>query len=102
MQYHVRLTERASTDLEGTYDFIEAGAVEAAFSWFNELSEAIYSLEKLPERGSTVPKNKKLHQSLFGVRPDIYRIIYTVEKRSRVVSILHIRHGARAAGLEEQ
>jgi plasmid stabilization system protein ParE len=95
--YLVRLTDRALRDLEAIYEFIEADTSGKAFAWFNDLAEAIYSLERFSERGAVVPESKKLRQLLFGTKPSTYRIIYVVDKRNRVVNVLHIRHGARAA-----
>jgi plasmid stabilization system protein ParE len=89
MEYLVRLTDRALRDMEAIYEFVEADTSEAAFAWFNELSEAISSLERYPER-------KKFRHLLFGKKQATYRIIYAVNKRDAVVNILHIRHGARA------
>jgi plasmid stabilization system protein ParE len=83
--------------LEAIFEFIEADSSEKAFAWFNKLSKAIYSLERLAERGAAVPENRRFRQLLFGTRASTYRIIYAVEKRNRVVNVLHIRHGARAA-----
>jgi plasmid stabilization system protein ParE len=83
--------------MEAIYEFIEADASERAFAWFNELAETIYSLERFPERGAVVPESKKLRHLLFGRKPSTYRIMYAVDKRNRVVNVLHIRHGARAA-----
>jgi plasmid stabilization system protein ParE len=91
------MTDRALRDMEAIYEFIEADIFESAFAWFNDLAEAIYSLERFPERGAVVPESKKLRHLLFGKKPGTYRIIYAVDKRSRVVIVLHIRHGARTA-----
>jgi toxin ParE1/3/4 len=82
--------------MEAVYEFIAADTSERAFAWFNELAEAVYSLEQFPERGTRVPENKNLHQLLFGKKPSIYRIIFATDKRNRVVNVLHMRHGARA------
>ncbi|HYW66677.1 MAG TPA: type II toxin-antitoxin system RelE/ParE family toxin [Candidatus Dormibacteraeota bacterium] len=97
MPYLVRLADRALRDMEAIYEFIEADTSEKAFAWFNELAKTIYSLEQFSERGTRVPENKKLRQLLFGRAPGIYRIIFALDKRNRVVNVLHIRHGARAA-----
>ncbi len=97
MPYLVRLADRALWDMEAIYEFIEADASERAFAWFNDLAETIYSLERFPERGEVVPESKKLRHLLFGRKPNTYRIMYAVDKRNRVVNVLHIRHGARAA-----
>lgn len=95
MQYLVRLTNRALRDLEDVYQSIEADASARAFAWFNGLTEAVYSLEELPDRGSVIPENKKLRHLHFGNKPHVYRIIYAVDKRNRIVNVLHIRHSAR-------
>ncbi len=97
MAYLVRLTERALRDMEAIYEFIEADESERAFAWFRELAETIYCLERFPERGTAVAERGKLRQLLFGEKPNTYRVIFSVDKRKRVVNVLHIRHGARAA-----
>lgn len=96
MQYLVSLTDRALRDMELINEFVQADSSERAFAWFNDLAEAIYSLERYPGRGAVTPESKKLRHLLFGKKPTTYRIIYTVDKRHAAVSILHIRHGARA------
>jgi plasmid stabilization system protein ParE len=102
MQYLVRLTDRGLRDLGTIYEFIEADSSEGAFAWFNGLAEAIHSLERLLERGSPIPEDKKLHHLLFGKKPNTYRIIYALDKRKNAVNVLHIRHGAMAPLSPEQ
>jgi toxin ParE1/3/4 len=97
MAYLVRLTERAQRDMEAIYDFIEADESEKAFAWFRELAETINSLEQFPERGTRVPERGKLRELFLGKKPNTYRVIFAVDKRNRMVTVLHIRHGARAA-----
>jgi plasmid stabilization system protein ParE len=82
--------------MEAIYEFINAEASDRAFAWFNNLAREIYSLERFPERGAVIRENKKLRHLLFGQKPSTYRIIYALDKRHHVVSVLHIRHGARA------
>jgi len=38
-----------------------------------------------------------LHHLLYGNKPHIYRVIYSVEDARKNVTILTIRHGARKA-----
>jgi toxin ParE1/3/4 len=97
MAYQVNLTDRALRDLEAIYEFIEGDRSEPASAWFNKLAEAIATLERFADRGAVTPENKRLRHLLFGNKPNTYRIIYAVDKRKRVVSVLHIRHGARRA-----
>ena len=65
MRYLVRLSDRALRDMEAIYKFIEAESSETAFAWFNGLAEAIYGLERFPERGSAIPEDQKLRHLLF-------------------------------------
>ena len=95
MPYLVRLADRALRDMEAIYEFIDAEASENAFAWFNDLAREIYSLERFPERGAVIRESKKLRHLLFG-KNGTYRIIYAVDKRKHLVSVLHIRHSARA------
>jgi toxin ParE1/3/4 len=97
MPYRVELSARAERDLQIIYEFIRADVSEVAFAWFNELVQAIYTLERLPERGSITPENKRLRNLLFGGKPDTYRIIYSIDHRGNDVTVVHIRHGARVA-----
>jgi len=96
MPYLVRLTDRALRDMEAIYEFIRADTSEAALTWFNDLAERIYSLEGSPQRGRTHSRTGKLREILFGQKSGIYKIIFAVDKRRRVVNVLHIRHAARA------
>jgi toxin ParE1/3/4 len=95
MAFPVRISARALRDLEQIYESVHADSSRRAFAWFNALSEAIYSLELSPDRGSVTPESKVHRQLLHGKKPHLYRIIYCVEKG--VVQIVHIRHGARDA-----
>jgi hypothetical protein len=37
-------------------------------------------LEQYPNRGTVIPEREKLRHLLFGGKPNIYRIIYAVDK----------------------
>ena len=102
MAYHVRLTDRATRDLEDIYLTIHADSSPRAFAWFNRLEKAIYSLERFPDRGAETPEHKSLRHLPFGKRSHIYRIIYSVDHISQVVTVLHIRHRARKAFRESE
>jgi toxin ParE1/3/4 len=97
VEYLVRLTDRVLRDVELIYEFIETETSDKAFAWFNELAEAIYNLEKLPQRGTVASENKKLRQVFFGKKPNVYRIIYAIDRQHRAVNVLHIRHGSRTS-----
>jgi toxin ParE1/3/4 len=95
MAYRVELTARAGRDLRRIYRHIHADDSEAAFAWFNGLETLVYSLDKLPSRGTVTPESKDLRHLSYGNKAHVYRIIYRVHERAEKVSALHIRHGAR-------
>ena len=55
------------------------------------------SLADHPARGAITPEAARCRHLLHGRKPHVYRIIYTLDERRRIVSVLHIRHGARDA-----
>lgn len=63
--------------------------------WFNGFETAILSLDQHPERCPATPENSKLRHLLFGSKPNVYRVVFAVDERARVVKVLHIRPGAR-------
>lgn len=95
MAFRVELTDRAYRDLAAIYEYIQAGSSGQAFRWFNGLERAILSLEKHPKRGTVTREDSRLRQLLYSNKPHVYRIIYSIRERSRLVSVLHIHHGAR-------
>jgi toxin ParE1/3/4 len=101
MTYRVDLTARAGRDLRRIFRTIDAQESSRAHNWFNGLEAAVLSLDEHPGRGAVVPEGEKFRHLLYGRKPRIYRIIYTIDEPSRVVSVLHIRHGARDAFASE-
>ena len=97
MAYRVELTERAARDLRDLYQFINADNSIQARAWFNHLERVILSLDENPARGRTIPEDSNLRHLLYGRKRNVYRIIYAINERARVVTVVHIRHGARDA-----
>jgi len=95
MAYRVDLTARAARNLRRIYRDIEAATSEAARAWFNGLEAAVLSLDENPGRSPVTPEDRGLRHLLYGHGRHIYRIIYTIDERDAVVTVLHIRHGAR-------
>ncbi|HZT35044.1 MAG TPA: type II toxin-antitoxin system RelE/ParE family toxin, partial [Nitrososphaera sp.] len=65
--------------------------------WFLRLREAIDSLAEMPKRCPLAPENAsvpfEMRQLLYGRKPHLYRILFTIE--DEVVYVLRIRHGRR-------
>ena len=95
MAYEVKLTRRALSDLRHIYTNIEAETSLAADDWFRGLEAAIFSLEDDPARGAITPERPFLRHLLYGNKPHIYRIIYSIAESEGLVNVAQIRHGAR-------
>jgi plasmid stabilization system protein ParE len=65
--------------------------------WFLAMQDAIACLAKFPRRCPLAPESTRfpfeVRQLLYGRKPHIYRILFTIE--GETVYILHIRHGRR-------
>ena len=95
MTYLVRISIRAERDLAHLFQEINAPDSDAALKWYRGLKVAILSLEEKPNRCPVIRKKGNLRQLLYGHKPHIYRVIFCVLGRLRIVEVLHIRHGAR-------
>lgn len=96
MAYRVNLTARAAQDLDNIYQYIQAGNSQKAADWFNGLHEALQSLNSLPHRSPAIREDSDLRHLLYGNKPHVYRVIYSVDDKREIVTILTIRHGARS------
>jgi len=95
MAYLVNITSRAERDLAVLYEDINAEHSDAALQWYQELKLAILSLEERPNRCAMTRKRDRLRHLLYGQKLSIYRVIYRVQEKQKVVQVLHIRDGAR-------
>ncbi len=95
MAYLVNLTACGERDLTLLYVQINAEDSDAALKWYRGFKEAIFNLEKLPNRCPVTPGSDKFRHLLYGNKPHIYRAIYRVLEKQMQVEVLHIRHGAR-------
>jgi toxin ParE1/3/4 len=95
MAYRVELTARASQNLRRISRDIDTADSEQARAWFIGLEAAVLSLDEHSARSPVTPEYSSLRHLLYGRRRHVYRIIYTIDERSGVVTVLHIRHGPR-------
>ncbi len=68
-----------------------------AREWFLGLERRILGLARYPARAPTIPEDDALRHLLYGRKRNVYRIIYAVDESRRIVTVLHIRHGAQGA-----
>ena len=96
MAYAVSIIPRAEKDLARIYRYINAAASDAAYAWYVGLVEQMFTLKNIPLRNPSTPEDPKYRHLLYVKKPDVYRVIYRVIDRTKLVEILTIRHGARA------
>jgi mRNA-degrading endonuclease RelE of RelBE toxin-antitoxin system len=94
MTYRVDVTERATRDLRRTFHAIDAVDSQLAHAWFDGLETTILTLDENPARCSVTPEDSTLRHLLYG-RRIVYRVIFAIDDRQHVVTVLHIVHGAR-------
>jgi plasmid stabilization system protein ParE len=98
MTFRVETTAAAEREAQAILEWLlEQQAGETGLRWFRNLEQAIQSLSHFPERCSLAPENDRfpfeVRQLLYGRRPHVYRILFTIEQDA--VYVLHIRHGRR-------
>ena len=91
MTFRVEISRRAGRDLQRIYQRIDAANSSQANAWFNGLEEIILSPDERPGRGAKTPEKSRLRQVLYGKGRDTYRIIYAIDERKEVVTVIHIR-----------
>jgi toxin ParE1/3/4 len=95
MAYVVNITARAERDFAALFEEINAEHSDAAVEWYSGLKVAVLSLEQLPRRCPVTPEKDSLRHLLYGRKPHVYRVIFSVLEKQKRVEVLHIRHGAR-------
>jgi plasmid stabilization system protein ParE len=98
MAFRVEITPQAEQDANLILEWLlSQHADETGLRWFERLKEAIASLAELPRRCALAPENAsvpfEMRQLLYGHKPHIYRILFTIE--GEAVYVLRIRHGRR-------
>ena len=97
MTYLVRTMPRAERDMQAIFSYIQAMSSTRASRWFRGLEEAIQRLSQLPQRHPTTTEDPTLRHLLYGNKPHVYRIIYSIDLSKKIVSVIHVRHSARDA-----
>jgi toxin ParE1/3/4 len=98
MTFRVEVSAQAESDADAILDWLLSQyAGETGLRWFQGLDDAIVSLATFPKRCPLAPENARfpfeVRQLLYGRRPHLYRILFTIEGER--VQVLHIRHGRR-------
>ena len=98
MAFRVELSAAAERDADGILEWLaNQHSGRAGVNWYLALEDAIASLAEMPNRCSLAPENSRvrfeMRQLLYGRRPHVYRIMFTI--RGETVHVLRIRHARR-------
>jgi toxin ParE1/3/4 len=97
MAYLVRTLPRAERDMEAIFEYIRGLTSPPATKWFLGLIDAIEGLAEHPHRHPVTMEDPALRHLLYGNKPHVYRIIYSIGIAAQRVEIIHVRHHARDA-----
>lgn len=89
----IRWTEKASSNLEGIFEYISRDSKWYAVRHVKALIGATKRLETMPRSGRVVPEleDPELREVIYGN----YRIVYRVSELDEDIEILAVVHGAR-------
>ena len=97
MAYRIKIMPRAERDLTDIHRRIQVPTADAARIWYVGLRERIRSLSESPGGCPVTPENEQLRHLLYGNSRNLYRVIFRILEKSKLVEVLHIRHGAMDA-----
>lgn len=99
MVYRVEVAQAAEAELEALYFWVVSRARSQGAAWFNGLERAVLALNEYPERCPVAPESAEPDRPIrvlrYGRKPHVYLVFFTVDTRTRVVRVLHVRRGAR-------
>jgi toxin ParE1/3/4 len=97
--YRVVFTVRARSDAVKHFQYLAERSPAAAGQWYTGLEKAIAELSRMPQRhpiaeDETEQLGITLRQMLYGRRPGVFRILFSIE--GETVTLHYIRHSAGA------
>ena len=99
MIFRVELSNEAESEADAILEWLVSHhAGDAGVRWFGALEDAIASLSIFPERCPPALEDKnftfEVRQLLYGQKPHVYRILFTID--NGLVYVLHLRHARRS------
>lgn len=84
MAFRVEISAQAEQDADAIFEWlISQHAGETGVRWFLALEDAIASLSAFPQRCAAAPETVhfpfEVRQLLYGHKPHVYRILFTIE-----------------------
>jgi len=95
--YRVVFTARARADVIKQFHYLVDRSPAAAARWYTGIEKAIAKLGTQPERHPIADETDQLgitlRQMLYGRRPGVFRILFSIE--GDTVTMHYVRHSAR-------
>ena len=93
MDYQVRLSRSAQSDIEGIIRYISIDDPHQALRFGRFLIQHTRSLGQFPERGRVVPEFED--QSIREIIVRAYRVVYGVNRDKHSIEVLRFWHASR-------
>lgn len=97
--YRVNYTRNAANQLQEIFDYIEKDSPANAARMAERIIRGIESLSLFPGRYGLARNIEAIGIDVHSMPVRPYLIRYHINRSSRVVTILSVRHGARGPGL---
>jgi plasmid stabilization system protein ParE len=94
-KYTVVFHRRAHNEALEAAKYIAEDSPLNAARWYEGLEKAIESLRTMPRRCGIAPESAFLGVELRQLVYKSHRIIFQIHEISKIVRVLHVRHGAR-------
>ncbi|HET6248379.1 MAG TPA: type II toxin-antitoxin system RelE/ParE family toxin [Tepidisphaeraceae bacterium] len=93
--YQIRITPRASSDLECIFDYIRLHSPDGAASMIQQLMDSIDTLNIFPHRYNVPRTGYVRGRQIRSMPVPPYLVRYRIDERRKAIHILRVRHGAR-------
>lgn len=97
MKYHVIVTPEAQAGIRESFAYIHERSPLNAARWLQSLYAEIDTLEKFPERYAVARECEYLDEDLRQLVFKSHRVVFTVQKKEKLVYVLYVRHAKRRA-----
>ena len=96
-KWDVQLSEPVENDLDDIYRYIAESLLEPTVAWrqIERIRKAVFSLDKLPERGSFFPQEPWRSRGLRRLFADNYCILYEINEATDTVDVIAILYSKR-------
>lgn len=107
-RYRIEYTDAAKEEIERAYLWrVASVSPEAAVRWAEDLRTKVDTLAEFPYRNERAPEYAGAGAGVRRLLLGVYRVLYLIvepeaDETEGIVRVLHVYHGARQAGEQEE